>query len=90
MTFCIAQLHPITLYKTVFLDVRCSGVECHYVSLYEALDRVLFHNDGGDYYWDFYSYSINLDLHLHALYSRVDLVLHIRTFFEVSVHGLSH
>ena len=29
-TLCIAQLRPITLYKTVFLGVRCSGIGCQY------------------------------------------------------------
>ena len=29
MTLCIGQQHPITVYRTVFLGVRCSDVECH-------------------------------------------------------------
>ena len=33
VTLCSGQLHPIAVYKTVFLVVRCSSFECHYTRL---------------------------------------------------------
>ena len=43
-TLFIGQQHPITVYRTVFLGVRCSGVECHLCSFSQSLDEALFHH----------------------------------------------
>ena len=50
VTFCVGQLHPVTIYRAVFFYVRCLGVGCHCMLLLLFLDRVLFHHDICDYY----------------------------------------
>ena len=64
---CIGQLHTNTVYRTGFWGGCFSHVECHYVYLLLILDRVLFHHNNCDYYWDlygqaFFNYTLSLSL----------------------------
>ena len=64
----IGQQHPITVYRTVFFFVRCSGVECLYrCSCYYFLDRIIFHHefhhDSCDYQCDYCGHSLLFELH---------------------------
>ena len=43
-TLFVGQQHPITVYRTWFLGVRCSGVQCYLCSFGQSLDEVLFHH----------------------------------------------
>ena len=67
MTFCIGQLHPITVCRILecaLLQVL-SVIIC---SLYYILDRVLFdhefHHDSCDYYCDYYGHYFHFALHV--------------------------
>ena len=67
VTLYIGQLHPITVYRTVFGVCAVRVLSVIMCPLYYFLDTVLFrydfHHDSCDYYSDFYGPSYHFELH---------------------------
>ena len=89
VTLCISQLHPITVYRTVFGVCVVLVLNIIMCSFYSLLDRGLLHHDSFDYFGDLYVYSFYFELpYLDFLY-QVVLVLQMLTFLDVSTLGHS-